>query len=139
MIILDPSAGIQMALGSPEGEKLKNLLLQGEKKLASAMYPVEVANGFWKYVHAGRMNEALAKELIARTNAIPDALVPLSENLDEAFAAACRYNHSIYDMFYLTLARRYDAVLYTLDRRLQQVCTRAGVNCVQLIDLPPGE
>lgn len=139
MIVLDSSAGIQMALGSPEGEGLKKLLLQGEKKVASALYPIEVANAFWKYVRAGRMSVALAKELIDRTNQIPDAFVPLSENTEEAFAAACRYDHPIYDMLYLTLARRYDAILYTLDKRLQQKCIEAHVNCIQVMDLPPAE
>ena len=37
---------------------------------------------------------------------------------------------SVYDMLYFVLARRNAATLFTLDRKLQQLCLDNGVDCV---------
>ena len=38
--------------------------------------------------------------------------------------------HPVYDMLYFVLARRNAATLFTLDRKLQQLCLDNGVDCV---------
>ena len=136
MIVLDSSAGIQMAMMTDAGQALHEMMLQGEKRISSDMYRAEVRNGLWRYVHTGRMNRMLAQDIYMRALGLVDAYVPLEENADESFAAACQYDHSLYDMFYLTLARRYNGMLYTLDRQLQRLCIRADVDCIQIADLP---
>ena len=47
-----------------------------------------------------------------------------------AFSEAVRLNHPVYDMLYFVLARRNAATLFTLDRKLQQLCLDNGVDCV---------
>lgn len=49
---------------------------------------------------------------------------------NEAFAEAVRQNHSVYDMFYLTLVRRNDATLFSADKKLVALCGEMGLNCV---------
>lgn len=125
-----------MAIMSEEGRALHRTLLENEKRIASELYHTEVQNGFWGFVHVGRMTKALADELIGKAIALVDEFVPMAENENEAFAAACQYDHPVSDMYHLTLARRYDATLYTLDKRLQRVCDKAQVKCIQLVDPP---
>ena len=43
---------------------------------------------------------------------------------------AMRLRHPVYDMLYFVLARRNAATLFTLDRKLQQLCLDNGVDCV---------
>ena len=48
----------------------------------------------------------------------------------EATKEAMRLRHPVYDMLYFVLARRNAATLFTLDRKLQQLCLDNGVDCV---------
>ena len=41
-----------------------------------------------------------------------------------------RQSHPVYDLFYVTLARRNAAALFTADKKLVALCERMGVNCV---------
>ena len=52
--------------------------------------------------------------------------------LAAASTESVRLEHSSYDLFYLILARREGATLFTIDRKLQDLCARNGVNCVWL-------
>ena len=59
----------------------------------------------------------------------------MEENIDEAFLEAARLDHSVYDLLYLTLARRRAATLFTADRRLVSLCEQTGVDYVREVDL----
>ncbi len=50
----------------------------------------------------------------------------------EALTESLRLDHSSYDLFYLVLARREGATLFTLDRKLQKLCDKNGVNAIWL-------
>ena len=139
MIVLDACSAVEIVLDTPEGSGLMNMMLKNEKIIASELFRAEVRNSFFKYVRAGRMTKEQADTNIAIAEGLVEQFVPLEENVNEALVAACQYNHSVYDMLYLTLARRYNATLYTLDKRLQQKCIEARVNCIQLVDLQSGE
>lgn len=84
----------------------------------------------WKYVRAGMMPEEEARGTIEDALALVDEFVPLSENANEAFAEAVRQDHSVYDMFYLTLVRRNDATLFSADKKLAALCEEMGLSCV---------
>ena len=64
-----------------------------------------------------------------------DEFVPLKENADEAFAEAVRQNHSVYDMFYLTLVRRSAGTLFSLDKKLVNLCVEMKLDCVEEVAL----
>jgi predicted nucleic acid-binding protein len=54
--------------------------------------------------------------------------VPSQELYREAFALTrAQQSRAAYDMFYLALARREDAVLLTLDSTLKKEARRAGI------------
>lgn len=130
MIVLDCSAAVEMARKTERGMGFRALVLDGEKTIASALFQAEVRNAFWRYVHAGSLSESRAEEHIAEALSLVDEFVPLEENAAEAFAEAVRQNHSVYDMFCLTLVRRNAATLFSADRKLVELCERMGLDCV---------
>lgn len=46
-----------------------------------------------------------------------------------------RLGHSSYDLFYLVLARRTGATLFTLDKKMQELALDAGINSIWLTKL----
>lgn len=130
MIVLDCSAAVEMARDTDMGKAFSGLMLQGERVIASEMFLAEVRNAMWKYVRAGMMSEVEARDTVEDALALVDEFVPLSENADEAFLEAVRQNHSVYDMFYVTLVRRNCATLFSADKKLVALCEEMGLDCV---------
>ena len=106
------------------------LALEGERIVASDLFRAEIRNAFWKYVRAGIVSEEVAERHIERALDLVDEFIPLEENAAEAFAEAVRQSHSVYDMFYLTLVRRYAATLFSTDRKLVELCGKMGLSAV---------
>lgn len=135
MIVLDCSAAVAIVRETLEGNALRALMLENETTLTSEMFVAEVRNSFWKYVRAQLMTIEEAELYIEKAIGLVDEFVPLKENADEAFAEAVRQNHSVYDMFYLTLVRRSAGTLFSLDKKLVNLCTEMKLDCVKEVAL----
>lgn len=130
MIILDCSAAVEMARGTSRGLGFRGLMLKNEQVIASDLFRAEVCNTFWKYVRAGLLPVEQAEARIASALALVDSFIPLEENAAESFAEAVRQDHSVYDLFYLTLARRNAATVLTADKKFAELCERMGIDCM---------
>ena len=135
MIVLDCSAAVAIVRETLEGNALRAPMLENETTLTSEMFVAEVRNSFWKYVRAQLMTIEEAEFYIEKAIGLVDEIVPLKENADEAFAEAVRQNHSVYDMFYLTLVRRSAGTLFSLDKKLVNLCTEMKLDCVKEVAL----
>lgn len=135
MIVLDCSAAVAIVRETLEGNALRALMLENETTLTSEMFVAEVRNSFWKYVRAQLMTIEEAEFYIEKAIGLVDEIVPLKENADEAFAEAVSQNHSVYDMFYLTLVRRSVGTLFSLDKKLVNLCTEMKLDCVKEVAL----
>ena len=131
MIVFDCSAAVKMTRATSCGLGFRCLILENERVIASELFRAEVRNTFWKYVRAGFLPFDEAEVLIAKTLALVDEFIPLEDNAAESFAEAVRQNHPVYDLFYLTLARRNAATLCTADKKLVALCESMGVNCIR--------
>ena len=130
MIVLDCSAAVEMARKTNRGLGFRGLVLDGERIIASELFRAETRNALWKYVHAGMMTEEEAEGIMQDALDLVDEFVPLEENAAEAFAEAVRQDHSVYDMFYLTLVRRNAATLFSADKKLVALCEKMKLDCV---------
>ncbi len=130
MIVLDCSAAVEMVRGTSRGYGFRCLMLKDEHVVASELFRAEVRNAFWKYARAGLLSVEDAEAHITEALGLVDEFVPLEENAAESFAEAVRQSHPVYDLFYVTLARRNAATLLTADKKLVALCERMGVNCV---------
>ena len=135
MIVLDCSAAVAIVRETLEGNALRALMLENETTLTSEMFVAEVRNSGWKYVREQLMSIVESEFYIEKAIGLVDEIVPLKENADEAFAEAVRQNHSVYDMFYLTLVRRSVGTLFSLDKKLVNLCTEMKLDCVKEVAL----
>lgn len=130
MIVLDANAGIEIALDLPRAERFRSVLESSEKVISSSLYKAEVANVIGKYVKAGRVPKASAGEKLELAQGLVDEFVDCSENNDESLNESIRIGHPVYDMLYLTLARRKGAALLTVDGKLKDICRNNGIEVV---------
>lgn len=130
MIVLDANAAVAMLRATPEGRALKELMLADERVCAPALFLSELGNTLWQYERKGFYTKSDIDQALRTGLNFVDEFFPDGSLLNEALSEAIRCNHPVYDMLYLVLARRNAATLFTLDRKLQQLCADNGVTCV---------
>lgn len=127
MIVLDTNAAVAIAMGTDLGDALVMLRNPDECVIAPSFMHAEVAHVMSKYVRGGYL------EVSQAVDCARDALLLVDEFRDdaslwtEALTESLRLAHSSYDLFYLVLARREGATLFTLDRKLQNLCDKTAL------------
>lgn len=135
MLVLDCSAAVAMTLETKEGVALSDLMVDNEEVIAPQLFYAEINSAFAKHVRAGDFDCKLAHRLIEEALDLVDVYVDMSKNYLEAFDEGIRHQHSTSDMFYLTLARRTGATLFTLDCRLISLCEQLKIDCTHAVAL----
>ncbi|HXN49719.1 MAG TPA: type II toxin-antitoxin system VapC family toxin [Bryobacteraceae bacterium] len=126
-LVLDASAAIEVLLGRGQAARLAAILGEADVVLAPDLFVSEVVNTVWKYHHFERLNLDACDRAIESALALVDNLVPSKDVYGEAFLLARTAHRPAYDMFYLALARREDAVFLTLDKTLRKEAEHQGV------------
>ncbi len=129
MIVLDCNAASAIARDTLEGQTFRAYMEQGDKVVAPRFFQVESGNVVWKYVRAGNLLREEAKPMFERYVSLVDRFFPDEDLIVEAMHESIRLDYSVYDMLYFVLARRSGSILITLDRKLQLLCMRHGVDC----------
>ncbi len=132
MIVIDCSAAMGMVRKTPEGNALSDLALDGETAIAPDVFYAELGNALWECVRSGDLGRSQIREAMEAAIGLVDRIYSSKDILAEAILEAARLDHPVYDMLYFVLARREGATLFTLDRKLQNLCLDNGVNCVFL-------
>lgn len=127
MIVLDTSAAVDLILHPTEREKEADLLADATWVLAPTLFVSEVANVFWKYHVFHDLSQDQAERGMYLALDLPDSFADDRELYTEAFAMACCTGHPVYDMLYLVLARRNNALLLTRDRALKRLAAKHDV------------
>ena len=130
IIVLDASAGIEIALSRDNAKIYARKLENASKVITSELYKAETANVLWKYNSAGLLNKEEAQKRLRYCEELIDEYINISDNNEEALNEGIRTNHSIYDLLYLVIARRTGAVLLTQDKKLRKIACEAGVETV---------
>lgn len=129
-VVIDASAAVGVVLALPGAEIFSEPLEQAALVTAPDLYVAEVGNAFWKYRKADLIPMARCEEALEQALNLPDRLEPSSVLHLEAFALACRHRHPFYDALYLVTARRLNAVVLTMDRRLATLAGQLGIDVV---------
>lgn len=139
-VVLDCSAAVNIVRETPEGQLMAPLLGMAEidEVLAPQLLYAEVASALSKYYRAGMMDESSVAVKAEGALRLVNTFVSHDELYVEALSESLRQGHSVYDMFYLVLARRHDAILLTGDRRLRELCRKMGVRCSGRAWIKPG-
>ncbi|MBP3710609.1 MAG: type II toxin-antitoxin system VapC family toxin [Treponema sp.] len=125
--VLDASAAFEIAFNGAESEKMRSLVEQADVVYAPHLYIAEVSNVLWKYVQGGFVSERDAQTTLVLALQYVDLFIDCGENAVESLHEGNRLKHSIYNMFYFTLARRNSALLLTKDKKLKMLAKKEGV------------
>jgi len=131
IIVLDSNAAIEIVLNREKGKKLRELIETSEKTVSSEFFRIETANVIRKYYNGKYIKKAECNKLLELAENLVDEFIPIRENHLEALNEAIRLNYSAYDMLYLTLARRMGAMLVTLDRSLNLIAKKEGIETAE--------
>jgi len=127
-VVLDANCAVEIALNKPQGDRPKAMLDESEQVLAPDLLIPEFANALWKYHQFNQLSLSVCDQAMEVLPVLVETFVPSQEIYREAFALArAQQSRAAYDMFYLALARREDAVLLTLDATLKKEAKRAGI------------
>jgi len=125
--VLDASAAVGVVLLQPAAMSLIQSLESATLVLTPDLFVSEVCNALWKYRKAELLTREETDLALSRALALPDRFEPAFACYQEAFAIAERYQHPFYDALYLVIARRNNAQLLTLDKRLVALAVRLDV------------
>jgi len=96
--------------------------------LTSDLYKAEVTNVLWKYVKAKLLTKDVALQRLQYCLDLVDEYIDITENNQESLIESIRIEHSVYDVLYLTIARRNGAVLITQDKKLKDIAKEQGID-----------
>ncbi|MDR0593887.1 MAG: type II toxin-antitoxin system VapC family toxin [Bifidobacteriaceae bacterium] len=138
-LVVDASASVRSQIGGPSAAAVLTALADSNHVATTALHLAETCNALRKYVRAGQLTAAEARDMIVRIQAVIHEVIPIADNAAEAFSEAVRLDHPVHDLLYLTLARRRGAALLTVDARLAALAASAGVAVVDLATPTPAE
>jgi predicted nucleic acid-binding protein len=128
--VLDANAGIEIALNREKAARFNAVLEKASKVITSDLYKAETTNVLWKYYRAQLLKKEDLFQRLQYCNNLIDEFIDISENNEESLMEGVRMTHSIYDMLYFTLARRYGAILLTIDKKLNEKAKENGIEIV---------
>jgi predicted nucleic acid-binding protein len=131
IIVLDANAGIEIALDREKSKILNSFIEVSSKVITSDLYKAETTNVLYKYIKAGLLKKHEAIEKLNYCEMIVDYFIDIKENQEESLLESIRLNHSVYDLLYLTLARRNGARLITLDKKLNKLAKESGIETIE--------
>jgi len=131
IVVLDSNAAIEVVLKRAKGKVFRELLESSEKIMSSEFFRIELANVVRKYYQGKFITRAECGKILELSENLIDEFVPIKENHREAMNEAIRLGYSAYDMLYLTIARRFGAVLITLDQTLNAIAKKEGLEIVK--------
>lgn len=131
IVVLDTSVAVEVVLQRDSALAFSTLLVEADLVLAPTLLITETANVFWKYQKFADYPYADCEKLIEQATSLPDEYVNEIELYREAFKLGCILDHSIYDAMFLVLARRNNARLLTMDKKLITAANKVGVDVLQ--------
>lgn len=134
MVILDVCAAYEIASKTEEGRVLKSFISPNEEVLVPTHFYVEFLNALSKYVRGGDITFEKAFSYFKSIDCLITKLVEPKRYAEEVLAESAKLKHPAYDMFYFVLARRHNAVLLTVDKRLANLCADNRVSCVHFVE-----
>ncbi len=127
MVILDTSAAVEVVLNRSSATVISDILMKANWVIAPDLFISEATNVFWKYHQYENLSIELCEESIERTLGLIDDIVDSRTLYKEAFALSCMAQHSVYNMFYLVLARRNNGIFLTMDKDLKDAASKYSI------------
>ncbi len=127
ILVIDTSAAAEIVLQREDAERFLRHIEDADWVITPTIYIAEIANVFWKYHAFQNMLIDACEQCMEDAVAIPDDYVDELELYKEAFAMGCQARMPVYDMFFLTLARRQNAGLLTMDKKMKDTAAKLSI------------
>lgn len=125
--VLDASAAMEVALNRSRARRIGQQMENADLVFAPDLLIPECVNAIWKEHQFAALSLDICDNALDVLPRLIDILVPSMELHREAFQLSRSTRRPAYDMFYLALAKREDAVLVTLDAALKKEAARQGI------------
>lgn len=130
--VLDASAAVEVVLQRPIAGLLNRYLSEADWVIAPTLFISEVTNVFWKYQRLTDLSLQDCELGLEQAIALPDDFIDEHDFFREAFKLSSTLGHSVYDIMYLIAARRNNAVLLTLDKKLIRTAKECSIEVAEL-------
>ncbi|MEO5925926.1 MAG: type II toxin-antitoxin system VapC family toxin [Bryobacteraceae bacterium] len=124
ILVLDASAAIATLSSGA------TILEDSDAVYVPDLFVAEVTNIVWKQHRFGQLDLEACETTLDQLLRMPDVVVPSGTIFRAAFHLARTSGHSAYDMFYIALARREDATLFTKDKALRKLAQQYKIDVV---------
>ena len=125
--VVDASAAVEIALYKEKAQMFKAALAASEIVLAPDLFVSEVTNAFWKYRTVTEISDNQCVDSIQLCLEMVDDFISTKELWREVYSQSVSFKHSVYDVFYLVVARRNSAQVITCDKKLKQLATKLQI------------
>ncbi len=127
IVVLDASVAIEIVLQRNFSAKFSQYIMNADWVIAPTLFIAEVCNVFWKYQKLDGYSFKDCEINLDQALALPDDFSDDSLLYREAFKLGCNLNHPVYDTLYLTLARRNNGILLSMDTKLLKVARECSI------------
>jgi predicted nucleic acid-binding protein len=122
--VIDVSGAMTILLQKEKTEKYQKVLQESTLVIAPDLFVSELTNTFLKYFKTKIFTKEQCIQYIFDGIDYVDIFFNTKDIWQEAFFEGINNNHSIYDMFYLVIAKRHSGILITNDSVLAEICKK---------------
>jgi predicted nucleic acid-binding protein len=127
IVVLDACSAIEVVMGRSNANALSMILDSASWVIAPSLFVTEVTNVFWKLHSLENIDITSCENALELALALVDDIYDEKDYYKEMFSMSCMSRHPAYDMAYVVLARRNNAVLCTVDKKLKAVAEKYSV------------
>jgi len=124
---IDVCGAVEILLQKEKSAQFSRILQEAATILAPDLYVSELTNTLWKYHRVNVLTKDECMQYIKDGINYVDEFIDAKELWQEAFSEGINNNHSIYDMFYMVVARRNDGIMITNDSVLATICRNNNI------------
>ena len=128
-VVIDTSALLAVILAEPERDRIVQVT-RGHSLVGPGSIPWEVGNAFSALLKRKRISSNDVRRGLELFNEIPLRYVAI--NMEHSLDIAEQAQIYAYDAYLIECAKQLSAPLLTLDKRLERVATKLGINLMEV-------
>ncbi|KAF0207130.1 MAG: type II toxin-antitoxin system VapC family toxin [Actinomycetota bacterium] len=126
-LVADASALVKCLVEEPGSPEAVHIMREATNIVAPDLVYAECANALWKRARRGGLSGVDTETALARLTEYPMEALPLADLTADALGIALRFDHSIYDCYYVAAAIQTGHTLVTADRVLAGIAREVGL------------
>ena len=133
--VLDASAALNVVLEGEFCDLISQSLEMCDIAYAPTLFYAEVGNALLRAIRAGELDFSQAAERYDDALGLVGKFEKVEHYSHAVFHETHRLGHSIYDIYYLELAKQKGAHLVTLDQKLMRLAQESELRYIQFEDV----